>query len=151
MAYILGKNTDGRTPDLVEVDYANGDTTPEVVKGNLIKNVAGVFSPAVSGETIFGIALTDYAPPVLQDADDYTGLVLPITTETEVEADLTTATAPGSITVYNSYDIGANETIDVSASVNDDFIVTRIGKLDYDTGNALTIFGYFTRANGSRK
>lgn len=151
MAYILGKNTDGRTPDLVEVDYANGDTTPEVVKGNLIKNTDGVFAPAGTGDTIFGIALTDYAPPVLQDTDDYVGLVLPITTETEVEADLTAATAPGSITVYDAYDIGAGETINIAVQTNSDFLITRIGKLDYATGNALTVFGYFTKANGSRK
>lgn len=150
MAWKLGKNTDGRTPDIIEIDYANGDTTPEITQGDLITNTAGVFSVAVTGGEIFGIAMSEYAPPVLQDADDYVGLVLPITTETLIEADLTAATAEGSITLYDAYDI-SGATIDATAQVNGDFVVTAYGKYDYDSGDVLTVFGYFVNANGSRK
>jgi hypothetical protein len=150
MAWKLGKNTDGRTPDLIEIDYANGDTTPEITQGDLITSTAGVFSVTVTAGEVFGIAMTEYHPPTLQDVDDYIGLVLPITTETEIEADLTAAVDPATITPYDAYDI-SGATINAAASVNGDFIVTRIGKLDYATGDALTVFGYFVNANGSRK
>lgn len=151
MAWKLGKNTGGRrTPDIIEIDYANGDTTAEITQGDLITNTDGVFSVAVTGGAIFGIAMSEYAPPTLQDEDDYMGLVLPVTSETLIEADLKAATAEGSITLYDAYDIDG-ATIDATAQVNGDFIVTEIGKKDYATGNVLTVFGYFVNAGGSRK
>lgn len=150
MAWKLGKNTDGRTPDLIEIDYANGDTTAEITQGDLITNTAGVYSVAVTNGQIFGIAMSEYSVPALNDADDYTGLVLPVTTETLIEADLTAATAEASITLYDAYDI-SGATINAAAQTNGDFVVTAYGKYDYATGNVLTVFGYFTDANGSRK
>ena len=149
MAWKLGKNTDHRTPDLIEIDYANGDATAEITQGDLVTNTNGVFSVAVTGGTIMGIAVTKYDPPTLQDSGDYVGLVLPITKDTMIEATLKAATAKSSITLYEGYDIDG-ATIDATATTNGDFVVTDYGKIDYATGDVLTVYGYFKNAYGAR-